>query len=111
MFYFGIPVNRPNQEILSKPEFMPKPTAFNTDKWGLETAHFSYKNLKPLEFATTEMKVQVKTFEVNYFIYPDRVGSLEDIPADIKDKFLENHEKYQYDHPIIQKCLERSIRG
>ena len=107
--YFGIPVNRPNQEIIGEPEFIPDPASFNTDKWGLETAYFKYINLKPLESATTEMKVKVKTYEVSYFIYPDMVGSLDDIPSGINDKFLENHEKYQYDHPVIQNALKEAV--
>ncbi len=107
--YFGIPVDRPNQKLLTKPVFSPIPSGFNTDKWGLETAYFHYRNIKPLESENTEMKVQVTTYDVNYFIYPDEVGSLDDIPSDITGKFLENHEKYQYDHPVIQNALNEAI--
>lgn len=107
--YFGIPIDRPNQKLLTKPTFTPNPGNYNTDKWGLETAHFHYKNIHPLESENTEMKVQVTTYDVNYFIYPDQVGSLADIPPSISGKFLENHEKYQYDHPVIQNAVKEAI--
>lgn len=107
--YFGIPVDRPNQKIEAVCKFNPQPNEMLTDKWGLETAHFYYENIKPLEKKLTEMKVRVTTCAVNYFIYPENVGSLADIPQEVTSRFLANHEKYQYDHPVIQKAVKEAL--
>ncbi len=109
--YFGIPVDRPNQKIESECKFNPQPNEMVTDKWGMETAHFYYQDIKPLEKKETEMKVKVKTYDVNYFIYPENVGTLEDIPGEITSKFLENHQKYQYDHPVIKNAVKEALNG
>ena len=33
--------------------------------------------------------------EIRYFIYPEQVGKLADIPAEIKNKYLQNNNKCQ----------------
>lgn len=107
--YFGIPVDRPNQDIHGEITFSPEPTDFVADKWEFNTAHFHYEDIKALKKQYTEMKVGVTTYDVRYFIYPEKVGTLEDIPKEITSLFLENNEKYQYDHPIIQNALKEAI--
>ena len=107
--YFGIPVNRPNQEIFGPVTYSPSPKGNVTDKWGLETAHFEYENIKAQESVNSEMKVKVKTWDINYFIYPENVGSMDEIPKEIKDIFLENNEKYRYDHPVIQNAVKEAV--
>jgi len=46
---------------------------------------------------------------VRYFTYPDMVGALDEIPKTIKDKYLENNEKFQYDHLTIQNALKQAV--
>ncbi|MCF8227367.1 MAG: hypothetical protein K9G58_11080 [Bacteroidales bacterium] len=107
--YFGIPLDRPNQKINTRPAYSPGPGGFVNDKWGFETAHFHYQNIEAGEQKNTEMKVEATTWDIRYFIFPDEVGSLDEIPQDISGKFLENHEKYQYDHPLIQKAVKEAV--
>ena len=55
------------------------------------------------------MITEATIYDVRYFIYPDEVGSLDEIPADIKSKFLENNEKYQIGHPTIQDAVDEAV--
>jgi glutamine cyclotransferase len=107
--HIAIPRDRANQSITSPPEFNPKVTDKISDKWGLETAHFHFKNIGAGETVTAEMTLEAKISEVRYFIYPEDVGSVDEIPQKIKDKYLENNVKFQYDHPVIQNALKEAI--
>ncbi|MCK4407866.1 MAG: PQQ-binding-like beta-propeller repeat protein [Bacteroidales bacterium] len=107
--YFAIPSDRPNQTITGIIDFSPEPANFLMDKWGQETAHFSYQNIKQGEIKNSEMKLTVNTYDVRYFIYPEEVGSMNEIPSEIKTKYLENNEKYQYDHYVIQNAVKEAV--
>jgi len=101
--------NRDNQTLLEEVTFNIPPSEIVTDKWGQRTALFSFKDVKPGESKDIKVTTIFKTFEVRYFIYPESVGSLAEIPADIKDKYLEDDEKYQINSEIIQKTLKEAV--
>jgi transglutaminase-like putative cysteine protease len=109
--HIAIPKNRPNQTILTEPEYFPRSPEIVTDKWGQQTAHFHFKNVADGKNVEGKMKVKAKISEVRYFIYPEEVGTLDDIPQEIKEKYLENNEKYHYDHPVIQNAVKEAIGG
>ncbi|MBN2173789.1 MAG: hypothetical protein JW731_06645 [Bacteroidales bacterium] len=107
--HIAIPKDRPSQGIVDPPSFKPAYTDLVTDKWGQQTAHFHFENIKAGEKVKGEMTTTAKVSEVRYFIYPENVGSMDEIPADIKNKYLENNDKYQFDDPIIQNALKAAI--
>ena len=107
--HIAIPTDRPSQSIISLPKFKPEYTDLVTDKWGQQTAHYFIENIKPGEKAAAEMITIAKIYEVRYFIYPEEVGTFADIPQNIKDKYLENNDKYQYDHPVIQNSVKEAV--
>jgi len=108
--HIAIPKNRPNQELHGKIQYTPDYSDVVTDKWGQKTAHFQRKNIEPTETKRFEMQVEFTTYETRYYIFPDKVGSFSDIPQKIKDKYLENNEKYQLEHPVIQDALKKAIK-
>ena len=103
--YLPEPGNRPNQEVLDI-TYSEQPDGFHTDKWGQKVAHFSDSDVSPGERIITTMKVTAKIYEVTYNIFPDKVGSLNEIPGDIREKYLQDDEKYQVNHPVIQEAVE-----
>ncbi len=108
-FYLAIPENRVNQKLLGELEFNPYPTDFVTDRWGQRFAHYRFTNVKVAQSIKVSMKVRVKTCDVRYYILPDRVGSLSDIPREIKRKWLVDGSKYQIHNPIIQKAVKEAV--
>jgi len=50
-----------------------------------------------------------ETYNLRYFIYPEKVGSLSDIPQNIKDKYLQDDVKYQINSAIIQSTIKKII--
>jgi len=106
--YLAVPENRVNQEIDSI-FYSPEKNEIVVDKWGQKTAHFYQKNLlagKQFECSAT---YKVKTWDVRYFIFPDKVGILSEIPQDIKQKYLVNDNKYQYNDTVIQNGVKKAI--
>jgi transglutaminase-like putative cysteine protease/streptogramin lyase len=108
--YLPIPENRDNQTLLGPVQFDPKPNEIIKDSWGQKIAHFTFTDLKGYSIVQPEWKVDAKIFAVEYFIYPDKVGSLDDIPLDIKKKFTQDGDKYRLSDPYIQE-LAREIAG
>jgi transglutaminase-like putative cysteine protease len=107
--HLAIPVDRPNQSIITPPVYKPEKYNRITDKWGQETATFEIKELKPGEQFRAEITTMAEIHAVRYFIYPEDVGSLSDIPEEIASKYLENNDKYQFEHPTIKKALNEAI--
>ncbi len=107
--HIAIPKDRPNQSIINTPTYKPKSPEIATDKWGQQTAHFHFENVEAGKNVEGQMVLKAKISEVRYFIYPEDVGTLADIPQEIKDKYLENNEKYNFDHPVIQNAVKEAI--
>ncbi len=106
--YLPEPENRVNQKILKKISYSIKPEML-TDKWGQVVAHFHKDNLPAgQKFEVTET-IDVETYNVRFFIFPDKVGKLDEIPQDILKKYLVNDAKYEYDNPVIQKAVKKVV--
>ncbi len=107
--YLAIPQNLPNQELLSEIEYFPKPTDFLTDKWGQKVAHYKFHNLEGIQFVSVGMRVKARLYKVRYFIFPEKVGELKDIPEEIRRKYLTDDAKYSISDPFIQRSVKQAI--
>lgn len=107
--YLAVPGNRNNQTI-DEIDFPGLPEdAFVTDKWGQKTAHYQFRNIPSGEVREGKMTATVSTAEVRYFIFPDKVGGLDEIPAELTGQYLENNEKFQYDHEVIRDAVRKVV--
>jgi len=107
--FLALPVNRPNQTILKNPEYATKYSDVVTDNWGQKSIHYNFKNLKNGDTKEIQMTSFVKFNDVRYFIYPDKVGDIKDIPEDVKKMYLADNEKYDIYNPIIQKTVKKCV--
>ncbi len=107
--HFAVPENRDNQTLLENTIYNIKPTKFVTDKWGQKTALFQFKDIKPGEKVNIHATSIVETYDVRYFLYPENMGALEDIPQEIKDKYLNDDEKYQINSDVIQNTVKKVV--
>ncbi len=108
--YLPLPVNRDNQALEGDVEFDNEPDKIVEDSWGQQIAHFHFKDLEPNAVVKPGWKVKARIYDTEYFIYPDRVGSLEDIPEDIRVKYTQDGDKYRITDPFIQN-LAKKIAG
>ncbi|MFH2142385.1 MAG: transglutaminase domain-containing protein [Bacteroidota bacterium] len=109
--YFAVPIDRVSQKINKQVVFYPENAneKIITDKWNQKVAHYHLENLKSNESYEVQMKIDVTCYSVRYYIFPDKVGTISEIPDEIKKKYLENNEKYQYDDPIVQKAVKDAV--
>lgn len=108
--YLPIPGIRDNQSLLGSVQFDPEPGEIIQDSWGQKIAHFRFKDLKGYSVVKPGWKVKAKIYAAEYFIYPDKIGSLEDIPKEIRRKYTQDGDKYLIHDPYI-KSLAQKIAG
>ncbi|HID93472.1 MAG TPA: transglutaminase [bacterium (Candidatus Stahlbacteria)] len=108
-FYIAVPTDLRNQKLLEEPEFNPKPNEFLTDRWDQRFAHYRFTDLVATKFVKSTMKVKARIYELRYYIFPEKVGSLKDIPTDIRKKWLADGSKYCINDPIIQRAVKEAV--
>lgn len=106
--YLALPRSRSTQEILAV-EFPDPPDGKATDRWGQEVARFRRDALKPGERVTRRLRVRAKIYDVMYHLFPEKVGPLKDIPADIRGRYLADDDKYRLQDPVIQAAVKEAV--
>ena len=107
--YMAIPESSAGQDLQGKPEFDPQVTDVLTDKWGQKVAHFRFTDLGPDKFTNVRMTVATKMYETRYFVFPDKVGKLADIPKDIRDKYLVDDTKFDIGSTTIRTAVQEAV--
>ncbi len=107
--YLAVPQDLSNQDLLGPAAFDPAATDMSTDKWGQMVAHFRFENLAPTEFATVRMLASAKMYETRYFVFPDKVGSLADIPEPIRELYLVDDDKFSLENAVIQQAVKKAV--
>jgi DNA-binding beta-propeller fold protein YncE len=107
--HLAIPVNRDNQEIIGTITYSPDHSGIEADKWEQKTAHFHYQHIPAGAQREARMVTEARIYAIRYFIFPDKTGTLDQIPEEIKAKYLEDNEKYQIHHPVIQQACREAI--
>jgi sugar lactone lactonase YvrE len=107
--YLAIPHDRDNQELLSPATFDPQPTDILTDKWGQKVAHFRFTDLGAAEFTTVRMMASAKLYQTRYFVFPDKVGTLNDIPKEIREKYLADDAKFALANATIRDAVREAV--
>ncbi|MBN2346356.1 MAG: transglutaminase [Candidatus Aminicenantes bacterium] len=106
--YLALPKNRSTQEILAV-DFTRPPDGKQTDRWDQEVACFGRDVLKPGERFVSKMKVRAKIYEVMYHLFPEKAGSLREIPVDVRQRFLADDDKYRIQDPVIQAAVKEAV--
>jgi len=106
--FIAVPEKLPQQEIL-KISFNPKNHQLVSDQWGQKVAHFHYQNITSGKSVRSIMKVETRISDISYFIFPDKCGSLADIPAEILKKYTSDESKYQVNDPYIQELAKKIV--
>jgi sugar lactone lactonase YvrE len=106
--YLALPRDRSTQEILAI-DYPRQPDGTKTDRWGQEVAHFRKSAMKAGERFTSQMRVRAKIYDVRYNLFPEKAGSLKDIPAGIRGRFLADDDKYRLQDPVIQNAVKEAV--
>lgn len=108
--YLPLPRSRDSQVLRGEVEFDTEPDEIVEDQWGQRIAHYHFEELKGYQDIKVGWSVKADVYASEYFIHPEKVGSLDDIPKEIKKKYLADGEKYQINDEYIQK-MAKEIAG
>jgi transglutaminase-like putative cysteine protease/sugar lactone lactonase YvrE len=109
--YIAVPHDLPNQKLLTAPTFNPAPTDFVTDRWGQKCAHFAFQDVAAGQNVSAVMTVDATLYKVRWYVDPAKVGSLDEIPAEIRRAYTQNSSKLVMDDPIIQNAVKDALKG
>ena len=108
--YIAVPENSPHQKFIEPPIYK---SSVNhdiiSDRWGQKVARFHFDEIKSGEMVQASYKTVVDLFDHWYFIRPEKVGNLKDIPKDIKEKYLIDDTKFAISSKTIQKAVKEAI--
>ncbi len=107
--YIAIPQSLPAQIVLDTPIFSIPPTDFPSDRWGQKTAHYHIDNLASGKSVSVSMRVGAELYKTRYFIFPDKVGALADVPKDVSKLYLADDTKYWVNDSLIQKTAKEVV--
>ena len=108
--YLAVPEkNLKHQKLMSEIRFMPKADGFEVDRWGQRVAHYTFKDVRPGEVVGVRYSVDARIGDLRFYIHPDRVGSTDKIPRDIKDTYLSEGSRYFINEPIIAETAEEIV--
>lgn len=107
--FLAIPRDRANQRLLAAPRFDPAPDAVLTDRWGQQVARFHRADMAPGARFEPRMSVDVVLNRTRYWIDPDDVGRLDDVPREIREKYLVDGRKYLVFDPFIRKAAREAV--
>ena len=105
----AIPENLPNQELLSDLDFSIPPQKTARDQWDQPCALFELGPVGPGTKAELSYSVKTKVSAIHYLIIPEKTGTLEDVPKDIRKAYLEDDSRYQISSPYIQETVKKIV--
>ncbi|MEW5795974.1 MAG: transglutaminase domain-containing protein [Candidatus Zixiibacteriota bacterium] len=107
--YMALPESFANQDLLSTVEFSPTVTDVLTDKWGQKVAHFRFDDLGPDQFTELRMTVSANMYETRFFVFPEKVGRLDEIPKAIRDEYLVDDTKFDIGSNTIRQAVQDAV--
>lgn len=107
--YFALPHNRPNQEIIAEFKWEPAPTGFIEDRWGQKFAHFHIEDIPQGARMIESVVYQAKLYDARWFVFPEKVGSMKDIPKQIKQSYLADEDKYRINDQVILGAVKSAV--
>ena len=104
----AVPQDLSRQKIASM-SFSPSGYALQEDRWQQKVAVLRYEDIPSGSTLESVMELEAEILEIRYFIFPDRCGTLQDIPCEIRDQYTANGSKYLTDDPYIQKLAAEVV--
>jgi hypothetical protein len=105
----ALPTDLEHQRILTEPVFSIEPYAIETDRWGQRCAIFELGRVAAGEKVGVSYTVDVELSALNHVIFPDEVGTLEDIPEALRSQYTADNSRYNYASPYMRKTVEKIV--
>jgi hypothetical protein len=108
--YLAVPhADLEHQYLLTDISFVPVPLDFVSDRWGQEFAHFTLHDLTPGQTERMSYEVSADLSAYHQLIIPERVGSLNRIPSEVKRKYTVDGARLLIEDPIIRHAIKEAV--
>ena len=104
----AMPKNRPGQ-LIERWESIPSPTQRINDRWQQPFIQFSTRGPVFHRTLETVVRFDVELAAIRYFIFPDRCGTLADIPDSVRQRWLADGSKYDLNNEFIRETARRVV--
>ncbi len=106
--YLAIPEDMPQQHI-DLIAFSPDQSGLKADRWHQSMAHFHHDRVCSPAILQTIMTVEAEISAIDYFVFPDRCGTMADIPKEIKRLYTADGSKYMIHDTYIQELAKKIV--
>jgi len=103
--FLALPENLPQQKILAK-QVRPEHT-IKQDRWDQSVAAFHLESIASNTTVQCSLEVEAELSAIRYSVFPDRCGTLADIPKDIRSRYTADGSKYQIRDPYIARLAKK----
>ncbi len=108
--YFPIPPDTENQKVISL-GFSINPDEVLEDEWNQSIARFKISSMKEGEIKQISMSCIVRLISIEYNVDPNEIGSLEEIPEQIRLIYTRDDEMYKISDPVVVSAVNDAIGG
>jgi len=98
-----------NQKILGKVQWTASPDRIAADRWGQDVAIFRFSNVPAGKSVGTGYGVRVRTGELHYAFFPERVEGLESVPRDIASRETIPTSRLQMDTDLVAETAKEIV--
>ncbi|NMB74114.1 MAG: transglutaminase [Myxococcales bacterium] len=105
----SLPGDTTSQTLLAPPAFSPAGPEMASDQFGQKAARFRVALLPAGQTAESRIKVRVRTRDVRYHIYPEKVSSAWNIPPELRRLYLADSSKLDIANPVIVKAVAEAV--
>lgn len=105
----AVPTDLPQQKLLSELTYEPQPTTFARDDWEQQFARFEFDKVPGGTRQLLSYHVQAEVSAIRYLIFPDRVGTLADIPTELRQQYTANGSRYRIDSEFVRELVKDLI--
>jgi transglutaminase-like putative cysteine protease len=105
----ALPVELPNQKLLSEIGYSTPPAALASDRWQQPCALFRVGTVAAAAKAIVSYSVEAEVSAIRYLIIPDDSETLGDIPKEIRDQYTVDGSRYRISSPYIEQTAKKIV--
>jgi hypothetical protein len=105
----ALPMELPNQKLLSEIDFSRRPDAIAPDQWQQPCALFHFDRVEGGTKAAVSYAVEAEVSAIRYLIIPDDSETLADIPEPIRQQYTGDGTRYRIDSPYIRDLVNKIV--
>lgn len=109
VIYLPLPADNPLYQRILAYQLTPKPKRILTSRYGYKIALYDFGPLPPGAMISIRYHAQVELYKVHVILSQDMVGTLDEIPEQIRKDYTRNAPYYRINDPYIQASARAAV--